>query len=52
MHIIFSPALRTYVAHDDLGLVLGIYAPEEHGTVEEFRHRMTEAYRSGIRTDA
>lgn len=43
MSINYNAQLNTYVAQDTIGQVLGIYDPAVHGTVEEFRHAMTEA---------
>lgn len=42
MQITFNARKRTYVAIDKHGMVLGIYDPTEHGTVEEFARRMAE----------
>jgi len=42
MQIQFNTRKKTYVATDRYGLVLGIYNPSEHGTVEEFARRMAE----------
>ncbi len=44
MSINYQHALNTYVAQDAYGVVLGIYDPAKHGTVEEFKHAMTEEY--------
>lgn len=44
MSINYQHALNTYVAQDHFGVVLGIYNPAEHGTVEEFKHCMTELH--------
>lgn len=40
MTITFNNKKQTYIAVDKRGLVLGIYNPAEHGTVEEFRNAM------------
>ncbi len=44
MSINFNTTLNTYVAQDTIGQVLGIYDPAVHGTVEEFKHAMTNAF--------
>ena len=44
MSINYQSALNTYVAQDQYGVVLGIYDPAAHGTLDEFKHRMTEQY--------
>lgn len=44
MSINYQSALNTYVAQDAYGVVLGIYDPAKHGTVEEFRHAMTAEF--------
>ncbi|MBP0644647.1 hypothetical protein J8J17_22900, partial [Mycobacterium tuberculosis] len=41
MSINYQHALKAEVSHDHFGVFLVIYNPAEHGTVEEFKHRMT-----------
>lgn len=38
----FNTRKNTYIALDIRGMVLGIYDPKVHGTVEEFRNAMAE----------
>ncbi len=42
MNIIFHSKLKTYIATDKYGYVLGTYDPKRHGTLEEFREAMKE----------
>lgn len=44
MSINFNARLNTHVAQDRFGVVLGIYSPAEHGSLEEFKRLMTEQH--------
>lgn len=37
MHVQYNHQLRTYTATDDYGVVLSVYNPALHGTVEDFK---------------
>lgn len=44
MSINYNARLNTHVAQDRFGVVLGIYNPAQHGSLDEFRRLMTEQY--------
>lgn len=43
MSINFNTRLKTYVAQNERGEVLGIYDPKRHGTVDDFKREMVHA---------
>lgn len=43
MSINYNTALKTYVAQNGRGEVLGVYDPAKHGTVADFKREMAHA---------